>query len=229
MALLTILRYPDPRLHTVAKPVPAVDARIRTLVADMLETMYDAEGIGLAATQVDVHERLVVIDVSRRARPAAGADQPRITWASDEKQVNDEGCLSVPGIYDGVERSSAIKVQALDADGKSRKIDGRRPAGGLHPARDGPPDGQGVRRIPVTAQAQPHQDQDAQAEKGAAARRALSARTLRCRPAAAAPAEAAGFSPVRRIVACASFLPAPRVRPVALAHCMPPASTSRWC
>jgi peptide deformylase len=122
MALLPILVYPDPRLHTVAKPVQAVDARIRALVADMLETMYDASGIGLAATQVDVHERVIVIDTSEERNQPMVLINPEITWASDEKQVGDEGCLSVPGIYDGVERASAIKVQALDEQGQSREL-----------------------------------------------------------------------------------------------------------
>jgi len=123
MALLSILTYPDPRLHTVAKPVQAVDARIRTLVADMLETMYDASGIGLAATQVDVHERLIVIDVSEERNEPLVLINPEIVWASTDKQVGDEGCLSVPGIYDGVERSRAIRVRALDGDGQSREIE----------------------------------------------------------------------------------------------------------
>ena len=123
MALLPILCYPDPRLHTVAKPVQAVDARIRSLVADMLETMYDAKGIGLAATQVDVHERLIVIDVSEEHNDPLVLINPQLVWASEEKQVNDEGCLSVPGIYDGVERSSAIKVTALDGEGRSRTLE----------------------------------------------------------------------------------------------------------
>jgi peptide deformylase len=127
MALLPILVYPDPRLHTVAKPVQQVDARIRTLVADMLETMYDASGIGLAATQVDVHERVIVIDTSEERNQPMVLINPEITWASDEKQVGDEGCLSVPGIYDGVERSSSIKVRALDEQGQSREL----PAEGL--------------------------------------------------------------------------------------------------
>ena len=120
MTQLTILRYPDPRLHTVAKPVPAVDARIRALVDDMLETMYAAEGIGLAASQVNVHERVVVIDVSEGRDQPLVLINPEIVWTSPETQVNDEGCLSVPGIYDGVERASAIKVQALDLDGKQQ-------------------------------------------------------------------------------------------------------------
>jgi peptide deformylase len=123
MALLPILCYPDPRLHTVAKPVQAVDARIKALVADMLETMYDANGIGLAATQVDVHERLVTIDVSEQRNQPLVLINPEITWASSEKQVSDEGCLSVPGIYDGVERSASVKVTALDAEGRSRTIE----------------------------------------------------------------------------------------------------------
>ncbi|MFC6281561.1 MULTISPECIES: peptide deformylase [Polaromonas] len=118
MTQLTILRYPDPRLHTVAKPVAAVDARLQTLVDDMLETMYQAEGIGLAATQVDVHERLIVIDVSEERDKPLVLINPEILWASPETKINDEGCLSVPGIYDGVERAVAVKVQALDLEGK---------------------------------------------------------------------------------------------------------------
>jgi len=123
MALLTILQYPDPRLHTVAQPVREVDARIRQLAADMLETMYDANGIGLAATQVDVHERLIVIDISEGRDEPLIVINPEIVWASEDTQVNDEGCLSVPGIYDGVERPSRVKVKALDGDGRSRTIE----------------------------------------------------------------------------------------------------------
>jgi peptide deformylase len=123
MALLPILRFPDPKLHTVAKPVQAVDARIKKLVGDMLETMYDADGIGLAATQVDVHERVVVIDVSEQRNQPLVLINPEITWASAEKQVSDEGCLSVPGIYDGVERAAQVKVTAIDGEGQSRTIE----------------------------------------------------------------------------------------------------------
>jgi peptide deformylase len=123
MALLPILRYPDPRLHKVAQPVQAVDARIQALIADMLETMYDASGIGLAATQVDVHERLVVIDTSEERDQPLVLINPEITWMSDERVKGDEGCLSVPGIYDGVERATAVKVKALDAQGQSRTIE----------------------------------------------------------------------------------------------------------
>ncbi len=123
MAILPILCYPDPRLHKVARPVAAVDARVKALASDMLATMYDAHGIGLAATQVDVHERLVVIDVSEGRDEPLVLVNPEIVWASAEKHVNDEGCLSVPGIYDGVERHDAVHVKALDADGQSRTIE----------------------------------------------------------------------------------------------------------
>lgn len=123
MALLSILRYPDPRLHKVARPVQAVDARIQALIQDMLDTMYDASGIGLAATQVDVHERLVVIDVSEQRDEPQVFINPEIVWASDEKALGEEGCLSVPGIYDGVERSTAVRVQALDGEGRLRTVE----------------------------------------------------------------------------------------------------------
>ena len=122
MAILPILCYPDPRLHKVAQPVAQVDERIQALVKNMLETMYDAQGIGLAATQVDVHERVVVIDVSEERNEPLVLINPEITWASEEKQFGDEGCLSVPGIYDGVERSTSVKVKALDENGNSREI-----------------------------------------------------------------------------------------------------------
>ncbi|PUE12393.1 peptide deformylase [Limnohabitans sp. T6-20] len=123
MALLPILCYPDQRLHKVAKPVQAVDDRIRALIDDMLDTMYDASGIGLAATQIDVHERLVVIDVSEERNQPLVLINPEITWMSDERVKGEEGCLSVPGIYDGVERATAVKVTALDRHGKAQNID----------------------------------------------------------------------------------------------------------
>jgi peptide deformylase len=96
MAILPILCYPDPCLHKVAKPVAQVDERIQTLVKDMLETMYDAQGIGLAATQIDVHERVIVIDVSEKRNEPMALINPEILWASEEKQLGEEGCLSVP-------------------------------------------------------------------------------------------------------------------------------------
>ncbi len=123
MALLPILCYPDPRLHKVAQPVAAVDDRLRTLIDDMLETMYDANGIGLAATQIDVHQRLVVIDTSEERNQPMVLINPEITWMSEERVKGDEGCLSVPGIYDGVERAAAVKVTALDRNGQSQNIE----------------------------------------------------------------------------------------------------------
>ena len=119
MALLTILCYPDPKLHKVAKPVQAVDARIKALLSDMLETMYEAKGIGLAATQVDVHVRLIVIDTSEERNQPLVLINPEITWTSPATHLNEEGCLSVPGIYDGVQRFDEIRVTALDRDGKT--------------------------------------------------------------------------------------------------------------
>ena len=123
MSTLPILRYPDPRLHKVAKPVTVFDARLKKLVEDMAETMYAAPGIGLAATQVDVHERVIVIDTSEAQDQLQAYINPEILWASEEKQVYDEGCLSVPGIYDGVERPARVKVRAFDVDGQAFEID----------------------------------------------------------------------------------------------------------
>ena len=123
MALLNILRYPDPRLHKVAKPVTVFDERLKTLVADMADTMYEAPGVGLAATQVDVHEQVVVIDVSEQGNALQVFINPEILWASEEKRVYDEGCLSVPGIYDGVERPERVKVRALDINGQPFEVE----------------------------------------------------------------------------------------------------------
>lgn len=118
MALLTILRYPDPRLHRRAKAVQAVDERVRQLAADMAETMYDAPGIGLAATQVDVHEQVIVVDVSESRDQLMVFVNPRIVASSHELRPHEEGCLSVPGFYDDVTRPARIEVEALDLDGK---------------------------------------------------------------------------------------------------------------
>jgi peptide deformylase len=123
MALLPILCYPNPRLNKVAKPVASVDARIQTLAADMLETMYEAKGIGLAATQIDVHERLIVIDVSEERDQPLVLINPELVWTSPTRHLNEEGCLSVPGIYDGVERFDAVHVSALDEKGQRRTIE----------------------------------------------------------------------------------------------------------
>jgi peptide deformylase len=126
MTPLTILRYPDPRLHTVARPVAAVDDRIRQLVADMLATMYAAEGVGLAATQVDVHECVIVIDTSEQRDDPLVLINPELVWRSDERLLGEEGCLSVPAIYDKVERHAAVTVAALDRDGRrfERRVEG---------------------------------------------------------------------------------------------------------
>ncbi len=118
MALLPILRYPDPRLFKVAKPVQVVDDRIRQLVRDMAETMYAAPGVGLAATQVDVHERVVVMDVSEDSNELRVLINPEIIWRSDEQQVYQEGCLSVPGVYEEVKRADQVRVRALDEQGQ---------------------------------------------------------------------------------------------------------------
>ncbi|MBP6251150.1 MAG: peptide deformylase [Rubrivivax sp.] len=118
MALLNILRYPDPRLHMVAKPVESVDDRLRRLVADMLETMYEAEGVGLAATQVDVHERVIVIDTSDSRDKPLVLINPELVARSEDMVVTDEGCLSVPAVYDKVRRHARVAVRALDRDGR---------------------------------------------------------------------------------------------------------------
>ncbi|MEB2335760.1 MAG: peptide deformylase [Burkholderiales bacterium] len=118
MAVLNILRYPDARLHRVAEPVREVDDRIRQLVRDMAETMYAAPGIGLAATQVDVHLRVIVIDVSEARDELRVFVNPEIVERSDDTKVHEEGCLSVPGIYDEVERPDRVTVRALDEHGR---------------------------------------------------------------------------------------------------------------
>ncbi|MFY7865630.1 peptide deformylase [Roseateles sp.] len=123
MAKLNILRYPDPRLHTVAKPVVQVDDRIRQLVDDMLETMYAAEGVGLAASQVDVHERVVVIDTSEDRDTPRVLINPELIKTSAEFTEGEEGCLSVPQIYDKVPRHSRVTVRALDREGKTYEFD----------------------------------------------------------------------------------------------------------
>jgi peptide deformylase len=118
MALLPILRYPDPRLHTVARPVKEVDDRIRQLVDDMIETMYGSEGVGLAATQVDVHERVIVMDTSEQHNQPMVLINPEIIERSAEMALGEEGCLSVPAIYDKVERHARVTVRALGRDGQ---------------------------------------------------------------------------------------------------------------
>ena len=123
MAKLDILRYPDPRLHTVAKPVAAVDERIQTLVDDMIETMYEAEGVGLAATQVDVHERVIVIDTSEGRNEPLVLINPELIETSEERVLTDEGCLSVPEIFDKVSRHARVRVRALGREGQVQEFD----------------------------------------------------------------------------------------------------------
>ena len=122
MARLDILHYPDARLHTVAKPVATVDARIRKLVDDMAETMYAAPGIGLAATQVNVHERVIVIDISETHDALRVFINPEIV-AQSGREESEEGCLSVPGVFDRVQRAERVTVRALDRAGKSFELD----------------------------------------------------------------------------------------------------------
>ncbi len=126
MAVLEILEFPDPRLRTKAKPVAAVTHTTRRLIADMLETMYDAPGIGLAATQVNVHERILVIDVSDARNDPLVFINPEITVLDPELGQYDEGCLSVPGFYETVCRPGRVSVTAMDGDGQSftRELDG---------------------------------------------------------------------------------------------------------
>jgi peptide deformylase len=123
MALLPILKYPDPRLHTRAVPVQSVDHRIQTLVSDMLQTMYEASGIGLAATQVDVHECVIVMDTSESRDQPVVLINPEITERSEEIVLGEEGCLSVPAVYDKVERHARITVRALNRDGQPFELD----------------------------------------------------------------------------------------------------------
>ncbi len=123
VARLTILEYPDPRLKKVAQPVTRFDERLRKLAADMAETMYAAPGVGLAATQVDVHERLIVVDVSETKDQLRVFVNPEIVWASEETVVCEEGCLSVPGIYDEVRRPAKVRVRAQDVAGDTFELD----------------------------------------------------------------------------------------------------------
>jgi peptide deformylase len=123
MALLQVLRYPDPRLHKVAKPVDRVDDEVRRLVREMAETMYAAPGIGLAATQVDVHRQVIVIDVSDTRDELVVLINPEIVWRSETQRECEEGCLSLPGVYETVTRAEKVRVRALNADGEAFERD----------------------------------------------------------------------------------------------------------
>lgn len=117
MAILEILNYPDARLYTVAKPVLQVDTKIQRLIDDMAETMYDAPGIGLAATQVNVHQQIIVIDISESKNKLQVLINPKIKTKAGSQEY-EEGCLSVPGVYENVTRAESIVVEALDRNGK---------------------------------------------------------------------------------------------------------------
>lgn len=123
MPALEILHYPDPRLHKIAKPVAVVDDRIKKIVNDMAQTMYEAPGIGLAATQVDIHERIIVIDTSEERNQLMVFINPELIWASPEKKSWREGCLSVPEFFDEVERPDRIRIKALDQEGCSFEME----------------------------------------------------------------------------------------------------------
>lgn len=123
MALLPILSFPDPRLRTIAKPVGEVTQQIRQLAADMFETMYEAPGIGLAATQVDQHIQLIVMDLSEDKNQPLVFINPKVTPLTEDKQPYEEGCLSVPQIYDKVERPSRVKIDAIGLDGKAFEME----------------------------------------------------------------------------------------------------------
>ena len=123
MAILSIIKFPDARLHTIAKAVKVVDERVRTIAQDMIETMYEANGVGLAATQVDIHERIVVVDVSDERNAAQVFINPEIIGQSIEKKEWEAGCLSVPEVYDIVTRPDRVRVRALNLDGEVFEID----------------------------------------------------------------------------------------------------------
>ncbi len=123
MALLPILHYPDPRLRKIARPVTRFDERLRTLVADLAHTMYDANGVGLAATQVDVHEQVIVLDISDARDALQVFVNPRVVDASPTRRVAEEGCLSVPGVYDEVERPDAVTIEAENERGETFRLE----------------------------------------------------------------------------------------------------------
>ena len=124
MTILNVLRFPDERLKTKAQPVKEVNAEIKQIVANMFETMYEENGVGLAATQVNIHQRIVVIDVSENKEQAYVLINPEIIEKSEDTLINEEGCLSVPGCYAKVDRSTTVTIKALDIDGKEFMLSG---------------------------------------------------------------------------------------------------------
>jgi peptide deformylase len=125
MAILPILCYPDPRLHTVAKPIEKIGEHHLVLIKNMFETMYDSKGIGLAATQVNHHERLIVMDVSEDASKPMVLINPKIVFMSEERSRGEEGCLSVPGFYEGVERANEIRVEFLNEHAEMQSLEAK--------------------------------------------------------------------------------------------------------
>jgi peptide deformylase len=123
MALLPIICYPDPRLHKIAKPVKEFDDRLKKIVADMAHTMYEASGVGLAATQVDIHERIIVIDVSDSRAELKVLINPEVIWQSEEVKSWREGCLSVPDYFDEVERPDKVRIKAYDENGDDFELE----------------------------------------------------------------------------------------------------------
>jgi peptide deformylase len=123
MALLPIICYPDPRLHKIAKPVKEFDDRLKKIVADMAHTMYEAPGVGLAATQVDIHERIIVIDISDSRAELKVLINPEIIWQSEEVKTWREGCLSVPDYFDELERPDKVRIKAFDENGVDFEIE----------------------------------------------------------------------------------------------------------
>gem|GEM_PF-445491 len=155
MAKLTILEFPDPRLRTKAQPVETVDDALRQLIDDMFETMYAAPGIGLAATQVNVHKRVIVIDISETRDQPLVLINPEIL-AREGVEEMEEGCLSVPGIYDKVKRAEKIRVRTFGSRRANARVRCRWAARGVHPARDRSSRRQALRRLSLGSQAHAH-------------------------------------------------------------------------
>ena len=172
MAKREIITLPDKRLRLVSKPVEKITAELRRLAEDMFETMYDAPGIGLAAIQVAVPQRLITMDLSKKdeaAKPKVLIN-PEILWSSDETSTYEEGCLSIPEYYEEVERPASVRFRYMDLDGKTARGGGERPVRDLRAARDRPPQRQAVHRLPVQAEARPRHQEIRQGRKAARSR-----------------------------------------------------------
>ena len=150
MAIRPILIHPDPRLRKAAARVEAVDESVRALAADMLATMYEAPGIGLAATQLGVMKQVFVMDCAGKDEPAQPMVlvNPEIVWRSEETETSEEGCLSIPEVYEDVTRPARVRLRWMGLDGEVHEAGVRRPLGGLRPARDGPSERAAVHRLP---------------------------------------------------------------------------------